>query len=580
MKLSHILPAADWLKDYSIKDFTNDGVAGMTVWIMLVPQGMAYALLAGMPPIYGLYGGLLPLLLYGLLGTSRQLSIGPVAVSALLVLSGISQIAEPATPEYISLVILTGLLIGLLQFTLGILRLGFLVNFLSHPVIVGFTAAAAIIIGVSQLKYLLGFPIPRFEYIYETVGYAFSHLSEIHWPSFLICTGGIVLILVLRAISRNIPGALLVTVLGILMVVFFKLDELGVKVVGKVPEGLPGFSVPDLNFQNINEVIPTVLTVTIIGIVESIGIAKVLEIKNKDCKVLPNKELIALGFSKIGGAFFQALPTSGSFTRSAVNDDAGAKTGMSSIITAILIGLTLIFLTPLFYYLPEAVLASIVLVAIKGLFNVKEAVHLWQVDREDFAMMMTTFVLTLVLGIEMGVLIGVVLSLILIIYSASKAHVAVLGQLPGTAHFRNMDRFSDAQQPEGLVIMRFDAQLFYGNVSYFKDKIVELVNAQDEPVEGFILDSSSIQSIDSTGLQALEEVIDFMHSKNIRFMMSGVIGPVRDLLYKTGTMEKMGRENYFMYIINAVDAFKESKNGKSPNWSPNAIQTNITKYKK
>jgi SulP family sulfate permease len=557
MNWQRYLPFLDWMSTYNGKIFRSDLIAGLTVGVMLVPQGMAYAMLAGMPPIYGLYGGLLPLIVYGLLGTSKQLSIGPVAVSALLVLAGIGQIADPGSSEYIGLVILTGLIIGVVQMLLGILRMGFLVNFLSHPVIIGFTSAAAIIIAVSQLKYLFGFPIPRFTHSYETLGYAIQHIGDTHWPTFIICVSGILAIILLKKLSKALPGALLVVILSVILVAVFGMDEMGVKIVGDVPKGLPAFELPVLGFNSIMAVMPTVLTVTIIGIVESIGIAKVLEAKNKDTRVVPNQELLALGFAKVVGAFFQSIPTSGSFTRSAVNDDAGAKTGMASIVTAVIIGLTLLFLTSLFFYLPEAILASIVLVAVKGLFNIKEAIELWHHHKQDFLMMLLTFVLTLALGIEEGVLIGVVFSLILIIYRASKAHVAVLGRLPNTPYFRNVERFENAVRVEGMLIMRFDAQLFFGNIEYFKNTVFNLVEEASPPPKVFVLDASCIEDVDSTGVHALEEVIGYLGDQGIQFQISGVIGPVRDVLDKTGLLDKIGEENHFMYLQDAEAYFKE-----------------------
>ena len=579
MNWKKYLPALEWLPSYGGNTFRGDLLAGLTVGIMLVPQGMAYALLAGMPPIYGLYGGLIPPLLYGLFGTSRQLSIGPVAVSALLVLAGISQLAEPGSSEFISLVLLTGLLIGLVQMAMGFLRLGFLVNFLSHPVILGFTSAAAVIIAVSQLKYLLGFSIPRFEHLYETVGYALEHLSETHLPTLGICGGAIVFMVVVRRLSRAIPAALLVTVLGIVLVWLLGLEEAGVTIVGEVPSGLPAFTPIDFGMDRILSVFPTVGTVTIIGIVESVGIAKVLEAKNKDTKVRPDQELLALGFSKVVGAFFQALPTSGSFTRSAVNDNVGAKTGMASVFSALLIGLTLLVLTPLFYYLPEAVLGAIVLVAVRQLFTLEEAVQLWHQHRGDFFMMLTTFVLTLVLGIEEGVLIGVVFSIFMVIYRSSRPHMAVLGQLPNTDYYRNVDRFENAIQSEGILIVRFDAQLYFGNVHVFKNTIFELVDEQEQPLRLFVLDASSILDMDSSGLHALEEVIDHLRQHGIRFTISGVIGPIRDLLFKTGLMDKIGKENQFMSIRDAVKSYKDSTEEKAVGWTANALQTNLYRKK-
>ena len=559
MKISKFIPALDWIKSYNGKLLAADSIAGLTVWIMLVPQGMAYAMLAGMPPIYGLYGGLIPLFLYGLLGTSRQLSIGPVAVSALLVLAGISQIATPGTPEYITLVLLTGLMIGVVQLSMGLLRLGFLINFLSHPVIIGFTSAAAIIIAVSQLKYLLGIDIPRFEHVYETAIYAFEHISEIHWPSFAICTTGILLIFLSRSISRSIPIALIITVLGILIVYFFDLQQYGVKIVGQVPQGLPEFAIPELSFDNLQLILPTVFTVAIIGIVESIGIAKVLEAKNKDCEIRPNQELLALGISKVAGAFFQAIPTSGSFTRSAVNDDAGGKTGLSSMITAILIGLTLIFLTPLFYYLPEAVLAAIILVAVKGLFNVKEAKQLWQTDRRDFVLMMATFVFTLTLGIEIGVLIGVLLSLALILYNISKGQAAVLGRVKDSHQFVDLADNEEASPIQDVMIFQFNGPLIFCNANAFKSDLIQLFNQQEKKPALFIFDASNIYDIDSSGIHVLEETYEWVDNQGSRFRIAGLITPVKDQLEKVGFLEHIGQDKEYLTIDHALSDFRETE---------------------
>ena len=377
MKISRFFPIVETLRSYEKGIFQRDFFAGITVLVMLVPQAMAYAMLAGMPPIYGLYGGLIPLFLYAILGTSRQMSIGPVAISALLVLAGVSQIAEPFSEEYVGYVLLTGFLIGLLQVALGLLRLGFLVNFISHPVIIGFTSAAAIIIALSQFKDAFGFPIPRFESNLETLQYAMMNLSHIHWITVGFCFGGIILILLLKKINKKIPAALIIVILGTLITYLLGAEKLQVEIIKEVPKGLPAFKLPSLTLDKVSALLPTVFTVTLIGIVESIGIAKLLQAKHSNYNVDPDQELLALGASKIGGSFFQAIPTSGSFTRSAVNNESGAQTTVASVITAILIGMVLLFLTPLFYYLPKAILAGIILLSVKSLFEWKEAMGVY-----------------------------------------------------------------------------------------------------------------------------------------------------------------------------------------------------------
>jgi len=471
MKFKRFFPIIQSIQSHTSQDWRKDILAGITVAVMLVPQGMAYSMLAGMPPIYGLYAGLIPLFIYGVMGTSRQMSVGPVAVSALLVLAGVSQIANPDTEAstYIQLVILCGLLIGLGQTILGVFRLGFLVSFISHPVIVGFTSAAAIIIIVSQLKDLLGFPIPRFSHLYETVKYAAQNIESTNWISVVFCLGSIFVISLLKKIHKSIPGALVVVIIGILLSYFLKEKNLNIDIVGAVPEGLPMFQLPSINLSNIKILLPTVFTVIIIGIVESIGIAKVLQSRHQNYSIRPNQELFALGISKMVGSFFQAIPSSGSFSRSAVNDAAGAKSGISSITAALIVGLTLLFFTPLFFYLPKAVLAGIILLAVKSLFDWKEAKHLWKTHRSDFFMMLTTFIITLVLGIEEGVFAGVVLSICMVLYRSSKPHVVVLGNLPGTRSYRNLDRFENAGLPKDEIVIRFDDQLYFGNADYFQE---------------------------------------------------------------------------------------------------------------
>jgi SulP family sulfate permease len=549
-------------------------VAAITVAIMLVPQAMAYAYLAGMPPIYGLYGGLLPLVIYGLFGTSRKMSIGPVANSSLLVLSGVGQLAIPGTPEYIELVILAGFMIGLLQMALGLLKMGFLVNFLSYPVLVGFTSAAALIIVISQLKDLLGFPVPHFEHTIDTLRYVFQHLPESNWVSILVCFCSIIVMILLRRWHKSIPGALVVVIVAILLTWGMQLQLLGLQIITEVPQGLPNIQMPAFTLEKALLLVPLLLTMPIIGIVESIGIAKKLESGEDKSEVQPNQELFALGLSKVGGALFQALPTSCSFTRSAVNNEAGAKTGMSSIITAIFMAFTLLFLTPLFYYLPKAVLAAIILLSVRSLFDFKEATHLWRTHHRDLFMMLVTFIVTLAVGVEEGIVTGVVLSLASVLYRSSTPHVAVLGNLKGSNVYRNIERFEKTDDLKEILILRFDSMLYFANASHFKEKIKALVKEKGPDLEVVILDASTINDMDSTGLHALEEMFTYLHSKKIKFYLSGVIGPVRDFLYKSKFMEKLGADHQFLRIHDAVLFHQSEDQVEIRARSKDAIQTN------
>jgi len=573
MKISSTFPFLNWLKKYKLKYLRADGVAGLTVAILLIPQGMAYALLAGMPPIYGLYAGLVPLFIYALFGSSHHLSIGPVAITSLLIFSGASQIAEIGSPEYIAIVITLGCLVGMLQMFMSILQMGFLVNFLSHPVIIGFTSAAAIIIAINQLKYVLGIEIPRFENTYETLVYAIQNIKVANLISLALGLGTIFLILILKRINKKIPGALIAVLIGIATYKLFNLQHYEIEIVGSIPQGLPNLQIPTFDLELLNKLYTVVLTVTIIGIVESISIAKVLESKQQIYRVRPNQELFALGISKTIGSFFQALPSSGSFARSTVNFESSAKSPISSIITVVIISLSLVFLTPLFYYIPLAVLAGIILVAIKNLFAFKEAIYLWGAQKSDFAMMLITFLVTLIIGIEQGVLTGVVLSILTVLYRSSIPHIAVLGNMPNTAIYRNVDRFDSLNTSPEILIIRFDDQLYFANASYFKDFVFDIINERKEKTAVFILDASSIHRIDSTGLQILKEVDEFLNKRKIKFYLSGVIGPVRDRLYKFGVMREKGQKDYFLRIHDAVQHYKEKDNIDV--WDSSAVQTNV-----
>jgi len=566
LETKNIFPLLNNLKSYNRGTFRADLIAGLTVGIILVPQGMAYAMLAGVDPIYGLYAGLIPLLVYAFLGSSTRLSIGPVAVSALLVLSGVSQLAEPFTIEYLNLVILAGLLIGCFQLILSLFRLGFLANFISHPVIAGFTSAAAIIISISQLDDMLGIKSPFIKSVPAALSYLQSHLNEAHVLSIVLCLGAIFFMWVSKKISKKIPAALLVVAIGTLLSWYFQLESKGIEIIKDVPGGLPQLQLPVFSSEIVKSLIPTVLSVTVIGIVESIGIAKALESKHNDHTVKPNQELFALGSSKLLGSFFQAIPTSGSFSRSAINSNSGGKTGVASIVTFCFVILTLLFFTPLFYYLPKTILAAIILSSVLGLFDYKEAIHLWKTHRQDFLMMLITFIVTLAIGIEEGVLAGVLLSIVMVLYRSSKPHLAILGQIDGTEEFRNVDRYKDLGEHKEMTIVRFDDQLYFGNASYFKDEIKTICEERPD-TKHLILDGSNMHHIDSSGCHALYDTDQFLKQQGVHLYMAGAIGPVRDMLFKSGLMKEP--EKHFLNVYDAVQTIKDNNINM---WNARAVQ--------
>lgn len=571
-KMGRFLPIVGTMRSYNREKFSGDLSAGITVAIMLVPQGMAYAILAGMPPVYGLYASIVPLLIYAIFGTSRQLAVGPVAMVSLLVVAGVGELATPGSDRFVHLAIMTALGVGLVQFMMGVFRMGFLVNFLSHPVLSGFTSAAALIIGASQIKNLLGLDLPRSKQVFEILLGTIQNASDISIFTALIGFSSILILILLKRWKKTFPSALVVVVIGTLVTALFGLNSNGVAIVGTVPIGLPSFEIPGLSSSDFTSLISIILVISLVSYMESIAVAKAIANK-KGYKVDANQELIALGGANLGGAFFQSFPVTGGFSRTAVNEQAGANTTLASMITAVLIGLTVIFLTPLFYYLPNAVLAAIIMVAVAGLFDLKEMKHLWRTDKRDLAMLLVTFISTLVLGIEEGIAVGVVLSLILVVYSTTRPHSAELGRLGDSKNYRNINRYAEANVDDEILIYRYDSSLYFANVEHFEETLTDRMERHGNSLELVILDASAINTIDSTGIHALEEMINNVKEKGVKFFIAGAIGPVRDKLKKSGIQEAMGEENFFFDVDDAVSYYKATGKEIRGKFSP--LQTNI-----
>ena len=554
MFMKTYIPILDWLAKYTIEDAKGDLSAGLTVGVMLIPQGMAYSMIAGLPPIYGLYASTIPIIIYSFLGTSRQLAVGPVAMVSLLTAASVGVLADGGTELYIQLAITLAMMVGVIQLLLGIFRLGFLVNFLSHPVISGFTSAAALIIGLSQLKHLLGVNIPRSHHIHEIIVNAIKQADKIHWISLAIGIGGILLIKGVRKINKAIPGPLLAVLFGVLVVYFGNLHDLGVKIVGEIPSGLPSLGMPSFDKATLRSLFPAAMAISLVSFMESIAVAKAVQVKHKNYKIIPNQELIALGAANIGGSFFQSFPVTGGFSRTAVNDQAGARTGMAGIVAALLILSTLLFFTEYFYYLPNAILASVIMVAVFGLIDIAEAKHLWDANKTDFAMLLITFISTLTLGIELGIATGVLLSLAVIIYKTSRPNVAVLGNIPETNIYRNKERYNEVIQREDTLIVRFDAQIFFANTNYFKETIEALVRERKPKLKYIVISAESINSIDSSALHTIEELIEEQSSEGIQVYFAGVKGPVRDAMKRGQLNEKVSANKFFLSLNHAMDA--------------------------
>ncbi len=552
--LKSYLPIFQWLPNYKKSYLSGDIGAGLTVGIMLIPQGMAYAMIAGLPPVFGLYASLVPQVIYAIMGTSRQLAVGPVAMDSLLVASGLGALALSGIDEYITMAIFLALFMGIIQLGLGLLRMGFLVNFLSKPVISGFTSAAAIIIGLSQLKHLLGTSVESSNQIHILLKNAFATVTDTNMITLGIGIIAIVLIKTIKKFGKRIPAALIVVVLGVLAVYFFNLGDVGVRIVGNVPGGLPSFEIPTIGFSRISELLPIALTLALIAFMEAISVAKAVEEKHTDYVVDSNQELIALGASNIFGSFFQSYPVTGGFSRTAVNDQAGARTGIASMVSALIVALTLMFLTPLFYYLPNAVLAAIIMVAVFGLIDFKYPVQLFKNRRDEFFLLIATFLITLTVGIKEGILLGVLISLLLLVYRTSRPHIAILGRIRNTDYFKNVARFpEDTETFKEYLIVRFDAQLYFGNKEYFKKELLKQLDGKGTEVKYIILNAEAINYIDSSAVHMLRQVIDELKSRGIKLVIAGAIGPARDIFHSSGLINDIGKENFFVKTNEAFE---------------------------
>lgn len=550
--IKRIFPITDWLFNYKKDQLNGDLFAGLTVGIMLIPQGMAYALIAGLPPVYGLYASIVPQLMYAIFGTSRQLSVAPVAMDSLLVAAGVSVLATEGTDAYIGFAILLAFFMGAFQLLLGTFRLGFITNLLSKPVISGFTSAAALIIGLNQLKYLLGIELVRSNRIYEIVVNAFQNITSTHLITMILGIGGIVLIKTIKSINKKIPGSLLAVIVGILVVYFFQLDQSGVGIVKEIPQGLPSFQLPNLSIDKIANLIPLALTISLVAYMEAFSVAKAIESKKRNYKVRPNQELIALGAANLVGSLFQSYPVTGGFSRSAVNYESGANTPLSSIISAALIALTLLFLTPLFYYLPTAILASVIMVAVVGLIDIGYVRRLWFDSKVEFLLLMLTFLVTLNFSMVAGIVSGIVFSVLILIYKSAYPHIARLGRVSGHHEFRNIHRFTDLEQWDDIMILRLDSSLTFINIQYFKEYIEHEIHESKTALKTIILDAGPISYIDASASDGLRDLLEYLDEKGIRLLICDLIGPVRDSLYQTHLVDRLFEENIFLDINEAL----------------------------
>jgi len=565
-RLTRYIPALDWLLHYQSENLLGDIIAGIIVASLLIPQSMAYALLAGLPPQVGLYAGIVPAILYPLFGTSRVLAVGPVAVDSLMVGATVSQLAPQDSPDYLALALTLAFLVGIIELSMGLLRLGFLVNFLSRSVISGFISGAALIIAFSQVKHLFGLNVPSTDSFFRLVFVLIRNLPQTNWIALALGLVSVVILLyfnkpLVQQLQRRgwsdqkiLPVAksapLLVVILGTLVVAGLNLDEVAdIKVVGDIPQGLPPLTVPLLDVQTWQVLLPTALAVALVGYMEGFAGGQALASKRRE-KIDANQELVAFGIANLGTSFTGGYPVTGGVSRSVVNYSAGANTGLASIISGCLLAITVLFLTSLFYFLPQACLAAIIITAVYQLIDLSTFKRMWSYDRADGIAWLATFLIVLSLGVSKGIIFGALIALGLHLWRTSHPHIAVVGRLGDSEHFRNVLRYPAKTSPQVLAV-RMDESLYFANAKYLENFLTREI-ADHTDLKSLLLVCSGVNVIDASALEILESLVVELKELGIEFYMSEVKGPVMDKLVDIGFIDRLGKDHVFLTTDEAM----------------------------
>ena len=568
--LKRYIPLLEWRKTYNRHTFNSDLIAAMIVTVMLIPQSLAYALLAGLPAEVGLYASILPLIAYSIFGTSSTLSVGPVAVVSLMTAAAISSLGMLSMEQKIAAAMALAFISGLLLLVMGLFRLCMLANFLSHPVISGFISAAGLVIAASQLPHLMGISAHGHN-LFELGQSIYAQFAMINYPTLIIGVSTLALLWWVRKslkpllLNLNIPdtlagniaktGPVLAIILTILVTWGFNLDARGVAVVGDIPQGLPDFSVPVFNSELWQQLFSSAVLISIIGFVESVSVAQTLAAKRRQ-RISPDQELIGLGAANIASSVSGGFPVTGGFSRSVVNFDAGAKSPAAGAYAAMGIALATVFLTPLIYFLPKATLAATIIIAVLSLVDFQALKRTWQYSRGDFAAMSVTIIFTLISGVELGILLGVGLSILLYLYRTSRPHSALVGLLEGTEHFRNIDRHQ-VKTCSKMLTLRIDESLYFANARYLEDRVYDLV-AQHPKIEHFVLMCPAVNYIDASALESLEAINTRLGDSGVLFHLSEVKGPVMDKLTASHFNQQLTGEVF----LSQYDAWQALSNKK------------------
>lgn len=545
------VPMFEWLPSYTRQSLSNDALAAVIVTIMLIPQSLAYAMLAGMPPVTGLYASILPLIAYAVFGTSRALAVGPVAVISLMTASAVGAIATSGTADYVTAAILLAFLSGVMLVVMGVFRLGVLANFLSHPVISGFITASGLIIAASQLKYILGIKAEG-ENLLLLLNSLAHHLGDVNFRTLAIGASAIAFLFwsrtklkpLLRKRGWSVRGADVATKAAPVVAVatttvltwLLALQDSGVKIVGQIPQGLPPFALPSFDLALLQQLWAPALLISIVGFVESVSVAQTLAAKKRQ-RIVPNHELIGLGASNIASAMTGGFPVTGGFARSVVNFDAGAETPAAGVFTAAGILIAALLLTPLLYFLPQATLAATIIVAVLSLVDLGALKRAWVYSRSDFTAMAVTILVTLTAGVEFGIVTGVAVSIGMHLWRTSQPHAAIVGLVKGTEHFRNVERHN-VLTSETMITLRIDESLYFPNARFLEERMSELV-AEQPKVQHIVLMCSAVNHIDASALESLEAINRNLEAAGVMFHLSEVKGPVMDRLKRSHFLSEL-----------------------------------------
>jgi len=535
--LRRFLPFAAWRGGYSAEALRGDLLAGLMVAIVLVPQAMAYAMLAGLPPVYGLYAGAVTPMIAGLWGSLRQLATGPIAIMSLLVLTTLTPFAEPGSEAFIGLAIMLSVLVGAVYLLIGVFRMGQVMNFISHAAVRGFTAAAALIITATQLPSLLGLPDSRHEFILPLLIEIARSLPQLHGPTALVGVFSFAVIYGLKRFRAHLPAGLLALLATSLAVWLFELHENGIALVGYVPPGLPGLQLPTLDFAIASSLIGPAVVIALVSFAETYSVSKAVAAETKQ-KVDVDQEFIGQGLANLAGSLFQCSPVSGSFSRTAINYAAGARTGLASVVTSLLVILSLLYLTPLFALIPKATLAALVISAVLILFHPSQIVVLWKQNRTDGLVAFSVFGLALLAKPDYALLIGVMISLMMFLWKTMHPRIVRETRDPERGHFVNADQFRKPSCPQ-ILHLRSDNVIYFANAEYTVNHILSYVNEMGAPLKFVLLDCNAISFIDMTGIEELRSLQAELEERGIRLALMAIHRPVMEIFERSGFIQEL-----------------------------------------